>query len=92
MEQISFVFPPGNLCCPGFIAVVDMETEKEIARGCAGEKAVVPSDEAIDIGIASVRLGAPAVRFRFMARPGKTYRIYWTHEGFGASFYAVEEK
>lgn len=91
MEQIRIILPPRNLCCLGAFAVVDMTTEEELARGEARETITILTDACMDIGIASVRLGAPAVRFRFTAWPGRTYRVYWLIEGFGAGFYVVEE-
>lgn len=90
MEQIRIILPPRNLCCLGSFAVVNMATEEELARGEARETITILTDACMDIGIASVRLGAPAVRLRFIASPGKIYRLLWMNHGFGAGMGVLE--
>lgn len=90
MGEIRIILPPGNPYFIGEFAVVDMETERELGRASPGKTMVLPADSALDLGIAWVRIGAPAVRLRFMAHPGRTYMIYWLARGFGAGMGVTE--
>lgn len=90
MGVIRIAMPPENPCCIGYFAAVGMDTEQELGRAAAGETMTLPADSPIDLGIAVVRIGAPAVGLRFQARPGQTYGLYWRTRGFGACL-GVEE-
>lgn len=91
MGVIRIAAPPESRYFFGRIAAVDMETEQELARVSPGETMVIPADSAIDLGVGWGRLGAPAVRLRFVAHPGRTYILRWLTQGFGAGM-GVEEQ
>lgn len=84
------IVPLENRYFPGLIAAVNMETGQELARVPPGETMIIPAEGEIDLGIAWVRLGAPAVRLRFMARPDKTYVLHWPWPRVGAEMTAEE--
>lgn len=84
MDIIQVVLPPWNPYCIGCFAVVNMATEQLLCTGAPGETLVFPSDCAVDLGVAILRIGAPAVRLRFQTRPGRIYVVYWHSQGFGA--------
>lgn len=90
MGIIRIILPPWNPCCIGSFAAVDMDTEQVLCAAAPGETVELPSDCAIDLGIALVRLGAPAVRLRFQAHPGRTYAVSWLSQGFGAGMDVTE--
>lgn len=90
MGEVKIILPPGNPYFIGEFAVVDMETEQELGRAAPGETMALPADSALDLGIAWVRIGAPAVRLRFMAHPGRTYILCWLARGFGAGMGVTE--
>lgn len=71
MGVIRIAMPPKNPYCIGRFAAVNMDTEEELGRAAAGETMTLPADSPIDLDIAVVRIGAPAVGLRFQARPGK---------------------
>lgn len=91
MGIIRIAAPPESLYFFGTIMAVDMETEHELARISPGETMELPADSAIDLGIAWGRLGAPAVRLRFTAHPGRTYVLHWLMQGFGAGMALTED-
>lgn len=90
MGVIRIVMPPWNPCHIEGFAAMDMETEEELGRASPGETMVLPADAAMDLGIAWVRIGAPAVRLRFAAHPGRTYELCWLTRGFGAGMGVTE--
>lgn len=91
MRNIHIITPLERPHFFGKLAAVDMETEQELARVSPGETMIIPAKTAIDLGIAWVRLGAPAVRLRFMAQPGKTYVLHWQKTAFGSGM-GLEEQ
>ncbi len=90
MGVIRIAMPPKNPYCIGRFAAVNMDTDQELGRAAAGETMTLPADSPIDLDIAVVRIGAPAVGLRFQARPGQTYGLYWRTRGFGACLGAEE--
>lgn len=90
MRQIRIVTPPLSLYVFGPVVAHDMICRRELCRVRQGEVMQLPAEEPIDLGIAFGRGNTPPVRLRFMAHPGRTYRLYWLAHGFGAGM-GVEE-
>lgn len=86
MGVIRIAMPPKNPYCIGRFAAVNMDTDQELCRAAAGETMMLPADSPIDLDIAVVRIGAPAVGLRFQAQPGQTYGLYWRTRGFGPAW------
>lgn len=82
--MIRIIAPPQNLYFFGKIQAVDMEDDVLLAETIPGGWMELPSDRPIDLGVAWSRLGAPAVKLRFRAEPGHTYRLCWVKEDFAA--------
>lgn len=82
--MIRIIAPPQNLYFFGKIQAVDMTTEALLAETSPGGQMELPAEKPIDLGVAWSRLGAPAVKLRFLAEPGHTYRLQWLKEDFAA--------
>jgi len=90
MGVIRILAPPGSGYFFGVITVLDMAGERILGRIRPGEELVIPAKGAIDLGVAWGQFGVPTAQLRFMAHPGRTYRLYWLTRGFGAGIGVVE--
>lgn len=90
MEAIRIILPAEKPDSMGRFAAVDMAAEQELIRAAPGETMVIPTDAPIEVGMAWVRFGAPAVRLRFVGQPGRTYAVRWLARGFGAGMGVTE--
>lgn len=84
MGVIRILAPPGSGYFFGVITVLDMAGERILGRIRPGEELAIPAEGAIDLGVAWGQFGVPTAQLRFMAEPGKTYRLRWLTRGFGA--------
>lgn len=84
MGVIRILAPPGSGYFFGVITVLDMAGERILGRIRPGEELAIPTEGAIDLGVAWGQFGVPTAQLRFMAEPGQTYRLRWLTRGFGA--------
>lgn len=92
MGIIRIIAPPRSLYTFGPVVLHDMSRRTEICRIPQGSEVELPADDPIDLGVAWGRGNTPPVKLRFMAHPGRTYKLYWLTQGFGAGMGVEEQK
>ncbi len=91
MDIVEILTPPPSLYVFGPVVAHDMLRRRELCRVRQGERMRIPAEAPIDLGIAFGRGKTPPVKLRFMAYPGRTYRLYWLAQSFGAGM-GVKER
>ena len=90
MGIIRIVTPPQSLYAFGPVVVHDMVQRTELTRAAQGDVIILAAEEPIELGIAWGRGSTPPVKLRFTGVPGRSYRLYWLKQAFGAGMGVAE--
>ena len=91
MGMIRIITPPRSLYAFGPVVVHDMARRVELCRAPQGDELVIPAEGPIDLGVAWGRGSTPPVKLRFIAEPGRIYRLHWLQQAFGAGMGVAED-